>query len=82
LDCRTNAGDFGVEGFDADAKTDGFTFSDAIVLGGGEGGEACESDFVGIGVIFEFRISIFDLDGLRRGRPALARLRCGEPGFV
>jgi len=32
-------GDFGVEGFDADAEAFGFGFARAVVVGGGEGGE-------------------------------------------
>lgn len=35
-------GDFGVEGFDADAEAPGVAFADAVVLGGGELGETGE----------------------------------------
>ena len=40
-------GDFGVEGFEADAEAGGFGLAGAVVLGGGEGGEAGE----GVGVV-------------------------------
>ena len=40
-------GDFGIEGFFADAKAGGFGVTDAVVVGGGELGEAGE----GCGVV-------------------------------
>src|SRR5438034_8023318 len=43
---RPEFGDFGVEGLDTDAKTFGFGFACAVVVGGGQTGEALEGFLV------------------------------------
>ncbi|HWI57504.1 MAG TPA: hypothetical protein VNZ22_09770, partial [Bacillota bacterium] len=48
IELGLEAGDFAVEGVFADAQAFGFGIAEAVVLGGGEAGEALEGLFVGL----------------------------------